>query len=107
MNKIANLNPDQRKEVFIETAVKKGISPAVVEKDFWVCWTLKHLFSIDEIKSKIVFKGGTSLSKVFGVIDRFSEDIDLILDWELLGYCKGQKDPFYKHSSNRICLINK
>jgi len=101
MNKVANLRADQRNDLFMETAVKRGMSPAVVEKDFWVCWTLKYLFSIEEIKSKIVFKGGTSLSKVFGVIERFSEDIDLILDWELLGYGKGRKDPFCKHSSNR------
>ena len=100
MNKIANLNKNQRKELFMETAVKKGINPAVIEKDFWVCWTLRYLFSIDEIKSKIVFKGGTSLSKVFGVIERFSEDIDLILDWKLLGYGEGGKDPYHKYSSN-------
>jgi hypothetical protein len=99
MNRIANLNPDQRKELFMETAVKKGIGPAVVEKDFWVCWVLKYLFSIDEIKSKIVFKGGTTLSKVFGVIERFSEDIDLILDWKLLGYGEGGQDPYHKHPS--------
>jgi len=80
MNKVANLRAAQRNELFMETAVKKGMTPAVVEKDFWVCWTLKYLFSIEEIKSKIVFKGGTSLSKVFGAIERFSEDIDLILE---------------------------
>ena len=99
MDKIANLNNSQRKELFTETAVKKGINPAVIEKDFWVCWVLKHLFSIDEIKSKIVFKGGTTLSKVFGIIERFSEDIDLVLDWELLGYGPNGKDPYDKYSS--------
>ena len=101
MDKVANLRADLRNELFTETAVKKGMTPAIVEKDFWVCWTLKHLFSIDAIKSHIVFKGGTTLSKVFGKIERFSEDIDLILDWKLLGYGKLQKDPFCKHSSNR------
>ncbi len=50
----------------------------ILEKDFWVCWILGILFE-SEFASSLVFKGGTSLSKVFGVIDRFSEDIDLSL----------------------------
>jgi hypothetical protein len=62
------------------------MNPAIVEKDFWVCWILKRLFSEPELQGQMVFKGGTSLSKVYGLIDRFSEDIDLILDWRLLGY---------------------
>ena len=49
----------------------------MVEKDFWVTWTLSVLFAHHEFGSQLVFKGGTSLSKVFGVIERFSEDIDL------------------------------
>lgn len=49
-----------------------------MEKDFWVCWLLGILFE-SEFADNLVFKGGTSLSKVFGVIDRFSEDIDLSL----------------------------
>lgn len=60
---------------------RKELSPAVVEKDFWVCWTLNRLFRSPEMAQKILFKGGTSLSKVFGLIERFSEDVDLILDW--------------------------
>jgi predicted nucleotidyltransferase component of viral defense system len=58
----------------------------VVEKDFWVCWILKRLFADPHLKEQMVFKGGTSLSKVYGLVDRFSEDIDLVLDWRLLGY---------------------
>ena len=48
----------------------------MIEKDFWVCWTLSRLFSSPELKKSLRFKGGTSLSKVYGVIDRFSEDLD-------------------------------
>jgi hypothetical protein len=73
---------------------------AVVEKDFWVCWVLKKIFSDSNLQKRIIFKGGTSLSKVFGLIERFSEDIDLILDWTLLGYGVGQKDPYEDQSSN-------
>ena len=55
----------------------------VLEKDFWVCWLLGILFE-SEFAGSLVFKGGTSLSKVFGVIERFSEDIDLSLSPEFL-----------------------
>ena len=54
------------------------MSPVVLEKDFWVCWLLGILFE-SEFAGNLVFKGGTSLSIVFGVIERFSEDIDLSL----------------------------
>ena len=60
---------------------------------FWVCWVLKQLFAEPSFNERIVFKGGTSLSKVFGLIDRFSEDIDLVLDWRLLGYGAGMEHP--------------
>ena len=66
----------------------------MIEKDFWVCWVLKQLFADPELGNHLVFKGGTSLSKVFGLIDRFSEDIDLVLDWQLLGYGRGGEDPY-------------
>jgi hypothetical protein len=56
-----------------------------VEKDFWVCWNLRELFSLPDIGSHLNFKGGTSLSKVWKLIERFSEDIDIIVDKEYLG----------------------
>lgn len=81
MDKIVQLSAKQLSELFAETASRKGITNAIAEKDFWVTWVLSKIFS-DEYLSKImIFKGGTSLSKVFGLIERFSEDIDLILDW--------------------------
>ena len=52
----------------------------VAEKDLWVCWVLKQLFEMPERKN-IAFKGGTSLSKAFNIIDRFSEDIDITIDY--------------------------
>jgi predicted nucleotidyltransferase component of viral defense system len=76
------------------------MNPAIVEKDFWVCWILKLLFAEPALKNQMVFKGGTSLSKVFGLIDRFSEDIDLVLDWRLLGYeQEGANDPYNANQS--------
>jgi hypothetical protein len=82
----------ERAEVFAETAARKGLPEAVVEKDFWVCWVLKHLFSIDSLSGRLLFKGGTSLSKIFHAINRFSEDIDLAVDYVPLGFT-GERDP--------------
>ena len=99
MNRVANLPAGQRRELFQESAHARGMNPAVIEKDFWVCWVLKQLFADSELGGRLVFKGGTSLSKVFGVIDRFSEDIDLVLDWRLLGYGEDQEDPYQDFES--------
>ena len=78
------LSPDERKLYIDEAAARRGLSPVILEKDFWVCWLLGVVFE-SSFRDAIVFKGGTSLSKVFGVINRFSEDIDLSLDPALLG----------------------
>lgn len=84
MNKIANLLKQQRSELFSETATFMNTTNSIVEKDFWVVWTLDKIFSDDKLNKILMFKGGTSLSKVFNLIGRFSEDIDLILDWRLV-----------------------
>ena len=75
---------DERRLYIEEAAARRGVSPVVLEKDFWVCWLLTVLFR-SGFGEHLVFKGGTSLSKVFGVIDRFSEDIDLSLSPKFLG----------------------
>jgi Nucleotidyl transferase AbiEii toxin, Type IV TA system len=100
MDKVANLPAKQRQELFRETATQRGLNSAIVEKDFWVCWVLKQVFTDDRLKTQVVFKGGTSLSKVFGLIDRFSEDIDLVLDWRLFGYGEGDLNPRRPFPSN-------
>ncbi|HEB85887.1 MAG TPA: nucleotidyl transferase AbiEii/AbiGii toxin family protein [Gammaproteobacteria bacterium] len=84
MDKVARLSLEKRADLFSQTAANKRMTPAVVEKDFWVSWVLKHLYQHDELTRLLMFKGGTSLSKVYQLIDRFSEDIDLILDWRTL-----------------------
>ena len=81
MRNIARLSDNDRRELFRNTADKMGLNDAIVEKDFWVCFTLDYLFHRSLWKESITFKGGTSLSKAFHLISRFSEDIDLILDW--------------------------
>jgi hypothetical protein len=100
MDKIATGSASDRRDLFSESATQLGMSAAVVEKDFWVCWILKSLFADPQLKEKMVFKGGTSLSKVYGLIDRFSEDIDLVLDWRLLGYgTEDGSDPYQSITS--------
>jgi len=101
MDKIAIGSAADRRDLFRESASRLGMNPAIVEKDFWVCWILKRLFAEPALKDQMVFKGGTSLSKVYGLIDRFSEDIDLILDWRLLGYGTDEGSDPYKANTSK------
>jgi hypothetical protein len=66
-------------------------SPAIVEKDFWLCWTLGQIFTADSLPAPL-FKGGASPSKIYGIIARFSEDVDIVLDQHTLGF-EGDDDP--------------
>lgn len=78
------LTDQTRRNIFEETAIDIGLPAAAVEKDWWVVRTLELVFG-SSIAPHTVFKGGTSLSKAWGLIDRFSEDIDLALDRRYLG----------------------
>ena len=84
MKAVAKLNEQQRKALFSETAHAMGVTGAAAEKDFWISWVLLHVFEDDVLNQYLRFKGGTSLSKCYHAIERFSEDIDLILDWTQL-----------------------
>lgn len=86
MYTIAKASEIDRIALFRNTAEKTNLHEAIIEKDFWVCLTLDYLFRTSKWKNVLVFKGGTSLSKAFRLIRCFSEDIDLILDWRVLGY---------------------
>ena len=81
MNRFLELSPEEKREVFYAVSLSMGLRTDIVEKDFWVCFMLDHLFHNCKYKDAFAFKGGTSLSKVYHVIERFSEDIDIILDW--------------------------
>lgn len=100
MNTVANTSARERAELFRETGARMGLSAALVEKDFWVCWTLGHLFDIAAVRDMLMFKGGTSLSKVFGLINRFSEDIDLAISYAPLGFVD-DRDPIMDMSRSR------
>lgn len=86
--------PDQdRRDIFEAAARRLNTLPGYVEKDFWVCRVLDVLYhGVPHEHPKLMFKGGTSLSKAFGLIHRFSEDIDLVVHRSGLGF-DGQRDP--------------
>ncbi len=105
MRQIARLPQKDREALFQSTAAAIGINEAIVEKDFWVCWMLDYLFHECPWKDALTFKGGTSLSKAFALIQRFSEDIDLILDWQVLGYAVDE--PWRERSNTKQDLFNK
>ena len=85
MYKFAQMTSEDRDFAFSKAAIEKGIRKEIIEKDFWVCLMLDYLFTKSKFKKDLTFKGGTSLSKGFDIINRFSEDIDLILNWTTLG----------------------
>lgn len=79
------LSSDEKKIYLEEASAKSGIQPVVIEKDYWVVWILRIMFGIEELSTSLTFKGGTSLSKVYGLVQRFSEDVDLSIEKSFLG----------------------
>ncbi len=84
MNRWYNTPAETKIRAYTQIAEDTGMAAYAVEKDWWVVQTLALIFEM-EIGNHLVFKGGTSLSKAWGLIDRFSEDIDLALDRKFLG----------------------
>lgn len=105
MKNIALLSKDDKTVLFTQTAAKMEMHPSIVEKDFWVCFLLDHLFHDCKYKDMFVFKGGTSLSKSYHVIERFSEDIDLILDWRKI--INDESNPWDERSKTKQDTYNK
>lgn len=91
----------EKSSIFKEIATQKGMKPFAVEKDWWVSRTLEIIFNMP-IAEHLVFKGGTSLSKAWKLINRFSEDIDLAIDKEFFGFTgdlgKNKRDKLKKIS---------
>lgn len=99
MLNVVTMDAAERAAIVELVASETGLPEAIVEKDLWVCYLLDHLFHRSEFRNSIVFKGGTSLSKAFGLIERFSEDVDLILDWRVIGY--GLNEPWEERSNTK------
>jgi len=85
MNRLYNLPAESKERIFNETGEQSNLPAYAVEKDWWVVQALSILFEL-EIGKHLVFKGGTSLSKSWGLIERFSEDIDLAVDRTFYGF---------------------
>lgn len=105
MYKFALMSKKDKDFVFTKVAQNKNISKSIVEKDFYVCLMLDYLFNKSKYKDAFTLKGGTSLSKCFNLINRFSEDIDLILDWTFLGVTKDE--PLISRSNTKQDKYNK
>jgi hypothetical protein len=100
--------PAERRRILCEEGQQRlSLTPASIEKDFWVCWTLRELFGLPQWGEHLTFKGGTSLSKGWRLISRFSEDIDVVIDREHLGFggdtlSAKQQKRLVKECSRRI-----
>ena len=83
VDEIAMASADERRILFSDVCrqLSQKVPESMIEKDFWVCYVLERIFSSASLSKLLRFKGGTSLSKAHAVIERFSEDVDLILDW--------------------------
>ena len=94
MDHIAKVPETERADLFLQSAaiLRPERSPAIIEKDFWVCWSLHRIYDVLQLRPQLIFKGGTSLSKVYAVINRFSEDVDLSLSRKDLGFAD-DRDP--------------
>ncbi len=85
MSEFLKLDNERKALIFSQTAVRTGLPSYAVEKDWWVTEILRIVFSLPYAEA-FVFKGGTSLSKCYNIIQRFSEDIDLAIDQKFLGF---------------------
>jgi len=94
-DRFLDLDRTTRSEILQALTNKLPLAPAVIEKDIWVCWALAALFTMPG-RVQMAFKGGTSLSKVYHAIHRFSEDVDVTLDYRALA---PGVDPFDKTMS--------
>lgn len=94
-NDYLTLDIGEQRDILRTVAAESGRTAAILEKDIWLCWILQVVFSIPD-SHPMAFKGGTSLSKVYGVIDRFSEDVDITLDYRAFD---DTFDPFGEETS--------
>lgn len=92
MDRFLKVSDKDKLASFVKAETEVRLSEDIIEKDFWVCWILKELFLLEEIKDHLTFKGGTSLSKIYKVISRFSEDIDVSVERAYLGF-KDDTEP--------------
>lgn len=105
MIKFINNNIDDINDVIVLTSNKLGLPEVIVEKDLWISVILQFLFTKSKNKSHFQFKGGTSLSKAYNIISRFSEDIDIVLSADAIGV--NFNDMYTQNRNKREVLIDK
>ena len=105
MLKFLKQDNNTKRDIFINVSKKLKIQPEYIEKDFWVCLILYILFTKSDYKNDIVFGGGTSLSKCYGVIKRFSEDIDIAINWDKMGFDTNPNEG--KSKTQRKLIVEK
>ena len=74
LSQVIRAKTEDLRGLFQQTGQRLACAPENVEKDFWVCWTLRRLMRFPGLAGHVTFKGGTSLSKAHGLIQRYSED---------------------------------
>lgn len=105
MKEFIELPVERRRLICTEAGAQLNLFEIAVEKDFWVCWTLRKLFELPEWGEHLSFKGGTSLSKCWNLIERFSEDVDIVIDRGVLGFGGGnapETAPSKKQTTKRL-----
>lgn len=107
MSELYLLKHDDRLQYFNFVATEMNIPVHMIEKDYWVVWTLQRLFSVSELKDHLTFKGGTSLSKVYGLIKRFSEDIDLSIEKSFFGFTNDKSPDQASSRKQRNIILEK
>ena len=105
INTFALLPSEEKKDVLKEASDTLGILPLFLEKDYWVCFVLDILFSHEAMRPFLYFRGGTSLSKVYDVIQRFSEDIDIELRPEY--FLGSELKHLPRRGDSRACIQRK
>ncbi|HEY5550379.1 MAG TPA: nucleotidyl transferase AbiEii/AbiGii toxin family protein, partial [Opitutaceae bacterium] len=100
MDAFLRLSADERRDACRIAEGQLSLRAASIEKDFWICWTLRELFALPGIGAHLTFKGGTSLSKGWNLIQRFSEDLDLTVDRAHLGF-GGNESPEAAPNNNQ------
>jgi len=105
MREFIEMAEERRRLVCSQTGAQLNMAEVTVEKDFWVCWILDKLFRLPTWGNHLTFKGGTSLSKGWKLIERFSEDIDIVINRGALGFDGGNEPeaaPSRKQTRNRL-----
>lgn len=99
------LAPEEQLEILTAIATQLGVRAAILEKDIWLCLALEKLFQLQGAKP-MAFKGGTSLSKVYRAIERFSEDVDVTIDWRALHLDPPTLEEVTKYSKTKIRALS-